>query len=79
MEITKLEKCANYNCDKLTITVEITIPSADLIDFDYTGLDMLPDESIPDLLVALGRMYKGKIKNGKIAKEKVASILYKDS
>lgn len=75
MEITKLEKCVNYNSDKLTITVEVTIPQSDLIDFDYTGLDMFPDESIPDLLVALGRMYKGKIKNGKIAKEKVGSLI----
>jgi len=35
---------------------------------------MVSDEMIPDILVAIGRMYRGKIKKGKILREKVGKI-----
>jgi hypothetical protein len=75
MEITKLEKEANYLIGNCKITVEITISNQDLMQFDYEGLDMIPDETIPDILTAIGRMYHGKIKKGKLLKEKVGSLL----
>lgn len=75
MEITKLEKQANYLLNQCKITVEITIPSTDLVMFDYQGIDMIPDEVIPDILTAVGRMYSRKIKHGRILKERVGSII----
>jgi len=75
MQITKLEKEANYIDNTCKIKVEISIDLQDLASYDYTGLDMIPDETLPDILTAVGRMYKGKIKQGKILKEKVGSLL----
>jgi len=66
MKITKLEKLANHITGEVKITVEITISTSDLAEFDYFGLDKFPDESIPDVLVAVGRMYQKRIKPGKI-------------
>lgn len=66
MRISNIKKEASYNSFECRITIEITISAEDLAQFDYTGFDMLPDEVIPDMLLALGRMYKNRIKQGKI-------------
>lgn len=65
MKITKLQKEAIYGSGLSRITVEITLESSDLANFDYEGLDLLPDEMIPEILISTGKMYIGKIKNGK--------------
>ena len=75
MKISKLEKEVNYLKDRATIRVEVEIELSDCGVFDYTGLDAIPDEVLPDIITAVGRMYKGKIKNGFIVKEKVGSII----
>lgn len=75
MKISKLEKEINFINSKATIKVEIEIDLGDCEIFDYTGLDAIPDESIPDILTAIGRLYKGKIKKGTIVREKVGSII----
>ena len=74
MRITKLEKEINYLNDTAKITVEITIEKEGLDLLKYHGLDMLPDGMIPSVLIAVGSMYRGRIKDGKI-KEKVSSIV----
>ena len=66
MKITKLEKTANINDCKCKINVEITLDGEDFTAFDYQGFDMIPDKTIPDILVAVGRMYSNRIKKGKI-------------
>ena len=66
MEITKLIKTINLQADKLTLNIEIEIPKSDLENFDYYGLDMIPDEMIPDVLLTVSRMYTTK--NGKLKK-----------
>ena len=66
MEITKLIKTINLQADKLTLNIEIEIPISDLENFDYYGLDMIPDEMIPDVLLTVSRMYTTK--NGKLKK-----------
>jgi hypothetical protein len=76
MIITTLEKRTDYETNKVTFKVEIEINDADKNFFwDHQGYDMIPDDLIPDILVAVGRMYKGKIKDGRILKEKVGSII----
>lgn len=76
MKITKLEKEANYiGLGSCKIKVEVEITAEDLMHYDYSGLDKLRDEDIPDILVAIGRMYKNRIKNGKIDQDKVGSLL----
>jgi len=75
MKISKLEKETNFLTNKIVIKTEIEIDLDDCAVFDYTGIDCVPDESIPDILTAVGRMYKGKIKRGKILNEKIGSIL----
>lgn len=74
MKITKLEKEINYLNDTAKINVEITIEKEGLDLLKYHGLDMIPDDMIPSILVAVGSMYRGRIKNGQI-KEKVSSIV----
>lgn len=64
MKITKLEKHTNLTDPSVVLKVEITIDGQDLINYDYSGFDKVKDEDIPDILVAVGRMYKKKIKNG---------------
>ena len=71
MKITKLQKEALFNTEKCRVTVEITVDRPD----GYDGFDIFPDESIPDLLVAIGRMYKRAIKDGKLNEDKVSSLL----
>ena len=73
MKLTKLQKEIIYEGGICRITTEITINVEDLANFDYGGIDMIPDECIPDILVAVGRMYKGRIKKGKILDSRVKS------
>ena len=75
MEIAKLEKHVNYQSGVVRLSVDIEISMDDCAVFDYTGLDCIPDESIPDILTAVGRMYSGKIKAGRILQEKVGSLI----
>lgn len=74
MKISKLKKEANYIQDKVKITVEIEIPNQSLRNYGYKGLDMISDEVIPDILIAIGRMYSGRIRNGRIIREKVGRL-----
>lgn len=66
MKISKLQKEVIVEKNKCRITVEIEIDPADFETYDYDGWDKIKDEDIPDILVALGRMYARRIKNGKI-------------
>jgi hypothetical protein len=74
MEISKLEKEINFMNNTAKISVEITIEKEALELLKYHGLDMIPDDMIPSVLVAVGSMYKGRIKNGKI-KERINSLV----
>ena len=75
MEIRNLTKTVNLNQNSVKLEVEIYITPDDMAHFDYEGLDGIPDEDIPNILVAVGRMYSRAIKKGKIIKEKVSSII----
>lgn len=75
MKITKLEKTCIYGSGLCRISLDIEIDMSDFAHFDYEGLDMIPDDIIPDILTAIGRMYKGKIKKGKILREKIGSLI----
>jgi hypothetical protein len=77
MKITKLEKETNYISNTVKIGVEITIDKygLDILKYVGNGFDYIPDEMIPSILVAVGKVYKGKIKNGKIIEE-INSIVY---
>ena len=66
MKIVKLEKEVNYLTKKVIVRSEIELDMADFAEFDYQGFDVLDDRLISDILVAAGRMYKGKIKKGKL-------------
>lgn len=71
MKITNLEKNTNLIDDTVKINVEITIDKKDIEYFYFgtmfgTPLDPVPDEVIPTIIEEMGKMYKGKIKNGKI-------------
>lgn len=71
MEITKLEKEVLMDELRVRLTVEITIDMAE-VNSDYKGLDLLSDEKIPDILVAIGRQYSNRIKKGKIRKHAIS-------
>lgn len=75
MEITKLEKVAKLEQNKVVISLDIELDALDFEQFDYQGLDLIDDAMIPDILLAISRMYKNKIKNGKILREKVGSLI----
>ena len=64
MKISKLQKEVIHSNPSVRITVEITVEAEDLADFDYSGYDLIPDELIPDILVAVGKTYR--IKKGKL-------------
>lgn len=66
MKITKLEKHAKLLDGTVKISVDIQVETEEIESLGYEGFDLFPDELIADLLVAVGRKYKGKIKEGKI-------------
>jgi hypothetical protein len=68
MKISKLQKEVIHSNPSVRITVEITVEAEDLADFDYSGYDLIPDELIPDILVAVGKTYR--IKKGKLNAKK---------
>jgi len=69
MKITKLEKNTIFINDTVKINVEIEL---DKFDTDYfcsllgTAFDPIPDDIIPSIIEAIGKTYKGRVKNGKI-------------
>jgi len=65
MKITKLEKEVLFDEKKVRIVVSIEATFRDLKHLDYKGFDCLPDAMIPDILTAVGRMYK-ILRNGKL-------------
>lgn len=66
MKITRLEKTALLGNKTVTISLDIELTQSELDQVDYRGFDLFPDYLIADLLVAVGRKYKGKIKKGKL-------------
>jgi hypothetical protein len=60
MEITKMTKEANLINNEVKLTVEITLSIEDLVEYDYEGFDALPDEAIPDIIVAAAKLHKNK-------------------
>lgn len=75
MEVIKMEKTVNYGENKVNITVDIELDAQDFAVFDYSGFDLIPDEHIPDVLIAVGRIYKNRIKKGKILADAVRSLV----
>jgi hypothetical protein len=69
MRISKLEKETNLDKKEVKIKVEILLDENDLTLLDYRGFDMFPDEKVPDLLVAAGRMCKNKIFKDKLRRK----------
>lgn len=61
MKITKLEKEANINSNTCKITLEITLDCSDFAEFDYTGIDKVPDDSIYDILIEAAKKARKKI------------------
>lgn len=68
MRITKLEKHAMYHDGTVKVSVDIVVDADEIRQIGYEGLDLFPDYLVADLLVAVGRKYKGKIKKGKLVK-----------
>jgi hypothetical protein len=69
MKITKLEKNTNFIDTTVKINVEITLDKSDVEYFGSlvgTAFDPVPDDIIPSILEAIGKTYKGRVKNGKI-------------
>lgn len=69
MKITKLEKNTIFTNDTVKINVEITLDKEDIDYFGSligTAFDPVPDDIIPSILEAIGKTYKGRVKNGKI-------------
>lgn len=66
MKITKLEKQSSYNPDEVKVTVEITVFKSELAMPEYHGFDLFPDHLIPELLITVGKKYKGFILKGRI-------------
>lgn len=66
MKITKLEKHARLIDGSVKISVDIEVNEDEIVNLGYEGYDLFPDYLIADLLVAVGREYKGKIKKGRL-------------
>lgn len=73
MHITKLQKEVLMDSGSVRLTVEITLLAKELEYLGYGGFDILPDELIPAILVAIGKAHKGKIRNGKL--DKVSTLI----
>ncbi len=69
MDISKMEKEVNFNTNEVKITVVIKVDHSDMQHFDYEGFDMLPDEAIPDLLIAAAKIHKNKMRLLSLVKE----------
>lgn len=55
-----MEKEVNLKEHEVKITVVMKIGSEELQLYDYEGFDLLPDESLPDLLIAAAKLHKNK-------------------
>lgn len=75
MRISKLEKEVLFEKGEVRLSVEILVSRGELTSLKYDGFDMLPDEAIPDILLAISRRYARRIGRGRINQEKAGSIL----
>lgn len=66
MKLTRLEKTALLTDNTVTLSLDIKLSQEELDKIDYRGFDLFPDYLIADMLVAVGKKYKDKIKKGKI-------------
>lgn len=62
MRITKLQKEALLEKQKVRIKVEITVDERELAGLGYQGFDLLPDHAIPNMLMSVAKHYEKSLK-----------------
>lgn len=75
MDLISLTKEVKLEQRKVILEFTIELDVNDFAMYDYQGFDLIDDEMIPDILLAISRRYKNKIKKGRILREKVGSII----